>query len=113
MPRTVLAKTAAGTASAGGLVALTAADASSQNYYVSTGRELVIAWNSGATPRTVTITSVADEKGRLGHITAQAISAGARLVYGPIPKDSWAQSSGEQWLEASHAEVKFAVIAVP
>ena len=39
-----------------------------------TGKELIIAKN-GATPRTITITSVNDEFGRLEHITAYAIGA--------------------------------------
>ena len=96
---------------AGVAVTFTAADATNKDQFVFSGGELVIANNTGATSRTVTLTSVANSKGRVKHITADTLAAGAFKMYGPFKdKTGWAQSGGLFYLEASHAEVKFAVV---
>lgn len=99
---------------AGVVVNFAAADASNLNQFILTGNELVIAFNSGATGRTVTITSVADRFGRTGTITTEAIAAGVYRMYGPFTNaEGWKQTDGFLYLEASHAEVKFAIIKLP
>lgn len=98
-------------AATGTLIAWGAADTSNKNQIVLTGRELVIAWNSGATSRTVTVTSVADRYGRTKDIAAQAIAPGEHIVYAcGLSPEGWQQADGNLYLEATHAEVKFGVL---
>lgn len=112
MARTALTKTTApgGYASAGVAITMTAADISNQNSFTAEGNDLVIAWNSGASTRTVTMTSAADPFGRLGTISAESIAAGAIRVFGPFPLPGWVQTDGKVYLSADHAEVKFGII---
>jgi hypothetical protein len=91
----------------------TAADATLKQSTVLTGRELIIAHNTGAGARTVTFTSVADERGRTGDITTYSIGAGKIAVFGPFTRAGWMQSGGLIYYEAEHAEVKFGVIRLP
>ena len=96
---------------AGVVVTFTAADATNKDQFVFSGNELVLAQNTGVTSRTVTLTSVANAKGRVRHITADTLAAGAFKMYGPFKdKAGWVQAGGVFHLEASHAEVKFSVI---
>lgn len=116
MPRVTLTKTAAPGAypSAGVAITFTAADTVNKEQFVFTGREMVIARNVGASTRTVTLTSAANARGRVKHISAENIAAGAQRVYGPFTnKDGWQQSGGYFFLEANHAEVEFAVVQLP
>ena len=115
MARQTLTKTNApgGYSGSGTAVTMTAADATNKEEFVSTGRELVIAQNTGVGARTVTINSVDDSFGRAEDITAESIAAGAIRVYGPFPTAGWQQSGGKINLEASHAEVKWGIIVLP
>lgn len=72
---------------------------------------VLIAWNSGATGRTVTITS-AVYQGRSGDITAYALEAGDHAAFGPFPSAGWRQSDGKLYFAGSHAEVQWALILV-
>lgn len=81
-----------------------------------TGREIILMWNSGATPRTATITSQADEKGRTGDITAYALAAGefACFTGGLTNSVGWRNpTTGLITITPSHAEVKYAVLKLP
>lgn len=98
---------------AGVAVTMTAADTVNKEQIALTGREIVIIHNTGESSRTYTITSVADPYGRLGDITAQTIAAGAIHTVGPFGLLGWQQTGGFLYLEASNAEVKFGVIALP
>jgi hypothetical protein len=91
----------------------TAADASNKNQFAASGNDLVIAHNSGGSPYTVTITSVADDEGRTGDITAYSVAAGGIAFFGPFKRHGWAQADGMIYLEASNASVKFGVLALP
>ena len=116
MPRTTLTESVAPGPfpTAGVVVTADAADIANQNRVTWTGRALIIAHNTGASGRTVTITSVADRFGRTGTISAEAIAAGVRRVYGPFTNpDGWRQSDGYLYLEANNAEVVFMVITLP
>jgi hypothetical protein len=98
--------------SAGVVAAFAAADVPNGNAFVSTGRELVIAFNSDSSSHNVTITSQPDDKGRLGTIV-EAIAAGAYRIYGPLAKTAWANSSGNTLISADSALVKFAILQMP
>lgn len=100
-------------ATAGAAITMTAADTVNKEQFVSTGKELVIAQNTGGSPYTVTINSVADEYGRTGDVTAYSVAAGAIAVFGPFPVHGWRQSDDKIYLEANNTAVKFGVIALP
>ena len=99
----------------GTTLTFTAADATNKQQFVSTGKELVIAKNSnsGSTARTVTINSTADERNRTADYTAVSIAAGATAIFGPFPQLGWVQPDGKIYLEASHAEILWAVVQLP
>src|SRR5512139_124590 len=117
MARTTLtAKTLVGpksngyTANAADLT-MSAADVANKNQVVASGKDIVIAHNSGASPYTVTITSIADPNlGRTGDITTYAMAAGVYAVFGPFYTDGWRQTDGYVYFEASNASVKFGII---
>jgi hypothetical protein len=97
----------------GVLITPVAADTSNQNRVLLTGRQVLFARNSGASTRTITITSVGDSvEGRLGTITAENILAGQVKLYGPFATDGWRQTDGYLWFEANHAEVLFWIVTV-
>jgi hypothetical protein len=116
MPRTVLAlQVAPGPRGTAGIaLTRTAADVPNKNACKHTGRVLLIAENSGASPRAVTVTSAAESSlGRVGHITAESIAAGAFRVFGPFGVSGWQQADGNLYFEADHAEVKFICLELP
>jgi len=92
----------------------TAADASNGNQALFTGNRMLVVWrNSGAGARTVTITSVADPRNnRSGDVSAFSIGAGE---YGGfiVERAGWEQSDGYLYFTAEHAEVLYAVLAIP
>src|SRR4051812_29495309 len=77
-----------------------AADAMAHEQVKLTGKETILIRNSGATPRAITITSVADSFGRTGDIT-DTIAAGATGVYGPIPVAGFQQADGNVYFECA------------
>ena len=91
-------------------VTMTAAGTSNQNSFIATNNDLIIVWNDSATPYTVTITSQASDKGRIGHITDQAIAADVILILGPMKAAGWADSGGLINVSANNAAVKFGII---
>jgi hypothetical protein len=99
---------------AGVAVTFAAADVAGKNYFISTGRELLVARNTSAdTPYTITIVSAADEMGRTGNITAESIAFGVTRMYGPFPRSGWSQSTGHINVEAANEAIEFAVIQLP
>ena len=97
-------------ASAMTVVTMTATDVANGNSFGATNNDLILAWNDSATPYTVTITSQADDKGRLGTITTQAIAADAHLILGPMKTPGWADSGNLINVTASNVAVKFGII---
>lgn len=97
-------------------IAFTTADAVS-NTFVSTGRELLLVRNTGAVPRTVTVTSVADQINRTGDIAAYSLPIGSVTpqfaVLGPFPAQGWKQSDGTIVVAGSSVDIAFAVIRLP
>lgn len=115
MARQTLTKTTLhrnGWPTAGVPVTFTAANPTDKEQFPLTGKEIVIARNSGASSRTITITSVA-YNGRVGDITTESIAAGAVRVFGPFNINGWKQTDGNLYLEANNAEVLFAVLTLP
>lgn len=91
----------------------TAADAVNGNSFASTGRELLLVNNSGASPYTVTVASVADGLKRSGDITAYSVAAGLFSMFGPFSQPGWQQTDGTVHVTASNAAIKFAVVRLP
>lgn len=94
-------------------ITFTAADAVNFNEAVWAGNRMLLLWrNSGAGARTVTVTSIADSHGRSGDVSAFSSAAGE---YGAllVERDGWQQSDGKLYFAGEHAEVLFAVLAIP
>lgn len=73
---------------------------------------LILARNTGASARTITINSVADPFNRKGDITTYSIGAGETAAF-IVKREGWAQSADASlYLEASNAEVTIAVLRV-
>lgn len=80
--------------------------------WANTGREILVVFNSGASPYTFTVSSVA-LLGRVGDITAYSLAAGEYAVVGPFDTKGWNQADGMVYVVGSNALVKFAVIQMP
>lgn len=115
--RTTLTKSIApgGYASSGVAITMTAADTVNKNRFISSGNDLVIAYNSsGANPYTVTIESSDDPQGREEDITTETIALSTVRIFGPFPCRGWKLLTDQYiHLEASNAAVFFGVIQLP
>lgn len=87
----------------------TAADATNKEQFVPGNDTLVVVKNEGVVARTVTFTSKADEKNRTGDVTAYSLGAGELAMF-RFKKAGWMQSDGNIYMEAEHADIKYAVI---
>jgi hypothetical protein len=76
------------------------------------GKTIVVAHNINVAAKTVTFTSVADDFGRTGDITAYSIAAGKVKIFGPFRTAGWSHS-GKLWIDANHADVLLSVITLP
>lgn len=114
MARTSLTPVTAvgGYAGVGLLCVFVDADVGNGNRVYSTGKELVLARNTGASPVTVTITSATDPFNRSGDI-AEAIAAGAVKAFGPFPQTGWRQADGYLYLSAPSIDIEFVVVVLP
>lgn len=92
---------------------MAAADVANKNQFTATGKDLIVAHNTGASAYTVTISSAPDPYGRSGDITAYSLGAGEYAVFGPMELTGWMQTDGKIYLEAENAAVKFGVVALP
>ena len=93
---------------------MTVADVGNKNSAVFNDKDLLVAYNSGASPYTVTITSFADPKyGRSGDITTYSIPVGEFAVFGPFVAPGWMQTDGKLYFEGSNAAVKFGIVTQP
>lgn len=98
----------------GVLVVFEAADTVDKNKIVLTGKEVILAKNVGASPATVTVTSVADPYGRTKDISAVSVAAGVVKAFGPFTnRQGWLQTDGSLYFEASAADIEFAVLVIP
>lgn len=93
-------------------VLFTAADATNKEQFAPSGNDLVIAWNSGASPYTISFTSVADPiTKRTGDVTSYSLAAGDHAAF-RFAKQGWMQSDGNVYIEASNAAVKWCVVQI-
>ena len=96
-------------------IAPLAADTSNKERFTSTGKEILVGFNSDASPHTVTVTSVAaGADSRTGDITAYSVPAGQFFFYEASAPDGWARrgtgtDDGCIYVEASDTTVKWAV----
>lgn len=92
-------------------ITFTAADVANKNSisFGSAAEMLILMHNGGASPYTVTITSVADELGRTGDIETYSLAAGEYAAF-RVQRPGWVQSDGALYLEASNASVELAAI---
>ncbi|MCP4201161.1 MAG: hypothetical protein GY769_04425 [bacterium] len=78
-----------------------------------TGKEILLVWNQGGAPYTVTVTSQPlSVSGRTGDITAASIPAGVFRVFQIFPRDGW-ESGGLVSIAVSNALVFVAVLRAP
>lgn len=112
MPRTTLTTTTAPGSNnyAGVALTMTVADVGNLNDFVASGKDLIVAHNTGASTYTITVTSVADPYGRTKDISAVNITAGAYMVFGPLEVTGWLQTDGKVYLQANNASVKFGIV---
>lgn len=97
---------------AGVLATVTAADATNKNETPFAGKFIIIARNSGASTRAITINSVADAVQQRSGDISDTIAAGATKTYGPFSAEGFRQSGGVLHFEAAHAEVLFTVLRI-
>jgi hypothetical protein len=84
--------------------------------FACTGRELLLVTNTeAADAKTITITSVDDEKGRAEDITSYSLAAGDFAVFGVGLTNSkgWKSTAGTIRITVSAATVKVAVLRLP
>jgi hypothetical protein len=93
-------------------VTMAAADPTNGNMFRASGKDVVLAHNSGAAAHTVTITSAADPYGRTRDISAYSLGAGEIAVFGPFGTTGWMAPDGYIYLSADSAEVRFGVVGL-
>ena len=92
-----------------------ASDLANGNYFLCTGREVLLVQNENAGAQTITITSVPDEKGRSEDITTYSIGIGEFAMFGVGLTNSkgWKQTDGKILLQTSAVDVNLAVVRLP
>jgi len=78
-----------------------------------TGKEIILVRNDNVGAQTVTIESAVDEKNRVGNITTYSVGIGEYAAFPPFPVVGWRQTTGYLMLEASAADVSFAILRLP
>lgn len=92
---------------------IAASDNANGNYFVGTGRELIIVQNSAGAPGTVTFTSVADQYARKGDISAYSVGAGEFAMFWVGNLTGWDQGGGQIYIDTSASTMNIAVIRIP
>jgi len=83
------------------------------NSFKLTGREIMIARNTATgAAGTLTITSVADRKGRTADITSYSIGAGEMIAFNFGNREGW-DSGGVVNVTPSATTIKIAVLRIP
>lgn len=88
-----------------------AADAGNLNQFAPGGDDLILAWNTGATPRTFQVTSSPDQLNRTGDLGPYTVGAG-EISHFRVKNMGWVQPDGKIYLQANHSEMKFAILAL-
>lgn len=89
-----------------------ACDSSNGNSFTSTGREILVAYNSDTVVHTVTVASVADAFGRTGD-TTKNVNGGAYYIFQMFPPAGWRQTDGTIHVTCSDATMKLFAIRFP
>lgn len=86
-------------------------DVANGNYFAPDhSNYLLIVRNSGASTRTITVTSVADPVfNRTGHLGPQNVLAGELRII-RLVKSGWADTSGNINFSGSHADLKVSIV---
>jgi hypothetical protein len=109
--------TATGRHSAAGITLVwTDANPESGNRFVGssrTGRELLLARNTGGTALTVTVLAATDSLGRRFADQELTIEAGDVSAFGPFASAGWRQSDGYVWVDAPSTNIKLASLLLP
>lgn len=85
------------------------ADVANKEEVVMSGDQLLIAYNTGASPYTVTITSVDDAYARSEDIGPVTLAADDFMVW-RAQRHGFAQTDGKLHFEANNAAVKFLIV---
>ena len=93
----------------GTVVTMTAIDVGNGNNVTCSGNDLLVFQNSGGSPYTITINSVADPQGRTGDVTTLSMAAGEIRIFNPVAR-GWQQADGTLWFTASNALVKVGIV---
>lgn len=106
---------AGGTVSAAALdLAWVTADAVNLNEFIFSGKEILLVWNPDASAHHVTLTSVADARGRSDDVTSYSVGAGVISAFNfRSGSEGWQQSDGHIYISSDSALVKFAVVTIP
>lgn len=91
----------------------TACDNVNGNSFPHTGREILLVHNTNASSGTFSVTSVADQYGRTGDISAYSVAASAIAVIDLDTITGWRQSNGNVLLACSANTMKFVVLRLP
>lgn len=77
-----------------------------------TRRMMLFARNTSSGSKTGTVTSQPDKLGRLGHITAQSLAAGA-MYYGLFESTGWLDAAGKINVAVNATDVQWALVNLP
>jgi hypothetical protein len=91
---------------------LVAVDTTNGNMFTYSGSEILIVQNSGGSPYTVTLTSIADSCNRVGDLV-YTLAAGEFACFVLKDLEGWLQADGKFYLTASNIAVKVAVLRMP
>jgi hypothetical protein len=79
-------------------------------------KTLILIQNVAVGAKTVTFTSVVDDKNRTGDITAYSVGASEIAMFGPFKAAGWSHGIGAGngiWIDGEDANIKIAVITLP
>lgn len=92
----------------------TAGDVANGNQFAHTGREVLLAKNTGVGARTITFQSkaIGGREDPLDNIAISIAAAGYR-VWGPFDTKGWKQADNFVYFDVEHAEVQVIVLRMP
>ena len=90
-----------------------AGDATNENDFIFTGRELILVRNDNAAAKTIgLVSSVAQKTKRTADIAAYSVGIGEYACFWPGNPDGWNQS-GKFHLDCEDDLIKYAIIRIP
>jgi len=82
--------------------------------FVATGRDLLLAFNNGITPREFELLTVeSPRRNRKADILAYTVGAGLYMAIWLGAMDGIVQSDGKIYINSNHLELEFAVLTLP